>query len=296
YEVPLPMLRERLDLEVLRKMGITSPQAPDLRSWEQFLDKLKNPRHTVRIGLVGKYVELKDAYKSILESLIHAGTVHQCKVDVVMIHSEEVEKQGVEHFLNSLDGIVVAPGFGERGIEGKIQSIRYARENKIPFLGICLGMQCAVVEFARNVLGLEGAHSKEMNPRTPHPVIDIMEAQKKISTKGGTMRLGAYPCRIVEGTRAHEVYGATMISERHRHRYEFNNRYLRDFQEAGMIPSGINPKEDLVEIMEIPEHPWFIGIQFHPEYRSTVANPHPLFAGLVKAALQYHDLRENSDQ
>jgi CTP synthase len=294
YQVPLLMLKERLDLEVLRKMGISAPREPDLRNWEEFLDKLKNPRHSVRIGLVGKYVELKDAYKSILESFIHAGTVHKCKVEVVMVHSEEVEKQGTDALLKDLDGIVVAPGFGERGIEGKIQSIRYARENKVPFLGICLGMQCAVVEFARNVLGLEGAHSKEMNPRTPHPVIDIMEAQKKISTKGGTMRLGAYPCRVVEGTRAFEIYGTSMISERHRHRYEFNNRYLQDFQDAGMIASGINPKEDLVEIVEIPDHPWFVGIQFHPEYRSTVANPHPLFAGLVKAALQYHSSKETS--
>lgn len=294
YQVPLLMLKERLDLEVLRKMGISAPREPDLRNWEEFLDKLKNPRHSVRIGLVGKYVELKDAYKSILESFIHAGTVHKCKVDVVMVHSEEVEKQGTDALLKDLDGIVVAPGFGERGIEGKIQSIRYARENKVPFLGICLGMQCAVVEFARNVLGLEGAHSKEMNPRTLHPVIDIMEAQKKISTKGGTMRLGAYPCRVVEGTRAFEIYGTSMISERHRHRYEFNNRYLQDFQDAGMIASGINPKEDLVEIVEIPDHPWFVGIQFHPEYRSTVANPHPLFVGLVKAALQYHSSKETS--
>ncbi|HRY97592.1 MAG TPA: CTP synthase [Bacteroidales bacterium] len=295
YQVPLLMLKERLDLEVLRKMGIPEPGEPELLNWEEFLDKLRNPAHKVRIGLVGKYVELKDAYKSILESFIHAGTVHQCKVEVVMIHSEEVERLGTEHFLHDLDGIVVAPGFGERGIEGKIRSITYVRERGIPFLGICLGMQCAVVEFARNVLGLEGAHSKEMNPRTPYPVIDIMEAQKKISTKGGTMRLGAYPCRIVEGTLAHRIYGADLISERHRHRYEFNNRFLADFEKAGMIASGINPKEDLVEIVEIPSHPWFVGIQFHPEYRSTVASPHPLFAGLVEAALRYRQGRRPAE-
>lgn len=294
YEVPRLMLREKLDLEILRKVGIPKSPEPDLKNWEEFLDKLQNPKYTVNIGLVGKYVELKDAYKSILEAFIHAGTVHLCKVKVKMVHSEDIEQDGPEEYLKDLDGIVVAPGFGERGIEGKISAIKYARETNLPFLGICLGMQCAVVEFARNVLGLTGAHSKEMNPRTPHAVIDIMEAQKKISSKGGTMRLGAYPCRISEGTKAHEIYKTTMITERHRHRYEFNNKYLSAFEKEGMIASGINPKEDLVEMMELRSHPWFMGIQFHPEYRSTVANPHPLFAGLVKASLDYSQQKKGT--
>ncbi len=294
YEVPVLMREEKLDTEVLRKMGFKSDQRPDLRSWEKFLQKLKHPRHCIRIGLVGKYVELKDAYKSILEAIIHGGTVHDCKVKVEMIHSEDIEARDAATLLQNLDGIIVAPGFGERGIEGKIQAITYARVNNIPFLGICLGMQCAVVEFARNVMGLKGAHSKEMNPRTPHPVIDIMEAQKKISSKGGTMRLGAYPCRILEGSKAYAIYKTTLISERHRHRYEFNNKYLKEMETAGLVPSGINPQEDLVEMIELQGHPWFIGIQFHPEYKSTVANPHPLFAGLVEAALNHQKQRKGS--
>lgn len=288
YEVPILMRKEKLDIEALKKMGLGIEKEPDLTSWENFLHKLKAPKHCIRIGLVGKYVELKDAYKSILEALIHAGTVHECKVKVEMIHSEDIESKDAAYFIQDLDGVIVAPGFGERGIEGKIQAITYVRENKIPFLGICLGMQCAVVEFARNVLGFKGAHSKEMSPRTSYPVIDIMEAQKKISTKGGTMRLGAYPCKIKPGSKAEAIYGKSDISERHRHRYEFNNKYLHDFEAAGFIPSGINPTEDLVEMFELQDHPWFIGIQFHPEYKSTVANPHPLFVGLVQAALLYH--------
>jgi CTP synthase len=287
YEVPILMLKEKLDLEILRKMGISKLNEPNLKQWKDFLKKLRQPEHEVRIGLIGKYVELQDAYKSILEAFIHAGTQHLCKVRIEMIHSEDIETEGAESLLKDLEGIVVAPGFGERGIEGKIMAVEYARVHKVPFLGICLGMQCAVIEFARNVVGLSGAHSKEMNPRTPHPVIDIMEAQKKISSKGGTMRLGAYSCRIFEGTLAHHIYQSGMITERHRHRYEFNNKYLQDFENAGMIASGINPREDLVEIIEIKDHPWFVGIQFHPEYRSTVANPHPLFSGLVSAALTY---------
>lgn len=287
YEVPILMLKEKLDQEILRKVGITKSKEPDLRHWQGFLEKLRNPKHKVRIGLIGKYVELQDAYKSILEAFIHAGTLHLCKAQIEMIHSEDIEEAGTESLLSGLDGILVAPGFGERGIEGKILAVEYARTHKVPFLGICLGMQCAVIEFARNVIGLAGAHSKEMNPRTPHPVIDIMEAQKKISSKGGTMRLGAYACRIFEGSLAHQIYQTNLITERHRHRYEFNNKYLQDFENAGMIASGINPREDLVEIIELKDHPWFIGIQFHPEYRSTVANPHPLFSGLVKAALEF---------
>jgi CTP synthase len=245
----------------------------------------------VNIGLVGKYVELKDAYKSINESFIHAGTANLCKVNLAMIHSEDILEDNVGEMLAGLDGILVAPGFGERGIEGKILAIQYARENKIPFFGVCLGMQCAVVEFARNVLGMEGAHSKEMNSRTKYPVIDIMEAQKKVSGKGGTMRLGAYPCNLLAGTRLPEIYKTTQITERHRHRYEFNNKYMAQFEAAGFRAAGINPQDNLVEIMELLDHPWFIGVQFHPEYKSTVANPHPLFVSFIHAA---RDFKTNS--
>ena len=286
YNVPVLMKSENLDKVVLRKMNMQEKHEPDLVKWEEFLYRYKNPTCEVRIGLVGKYAELKDAYKSISESFIHAASVHQCKVIVQMIHSEEIESSNVKEALKGLNGILVAPGFGERGIEGKITAIQYARENNIPFLGICLGMQCAVIEFARNVLGFKDAHSTEMNPRTTHPVIDIMEAQKKISCKGGTMRLGSYPCDVIEGSKAFDIYKTKSISERHRHRYEFNNKYLDDFKKAGMIPSGINPKDNLVEMMEIPSHPWFVGVQFHPEYRSTVAMPHPLFMAFVKAAME----------
>ncbi len=285
YNVPVLMKAENLDKVVLRKMNMPENQETDLVKWEEFLYRFKNPNDEVTIGLIGKYAELKDAYKSISESFIHAASVHQCRVKVKMIHSEEIEPGNVKDVLKGLNGILVAPGFGERGIEGKITAIQYAREEKIPFLGICLGMQCAVIEFARNVLGFKDAHSTEMNPRTSHPVIDIMEAQKKISCKGGTMRLGAYPCEVVEGTKAFDIYGIKSISERHRHRYEFNNKYLEDFKKAGMIASGINPTDCLVEIMEIPSHPWFVGVQFHPEYKSTVARPHPVFVAFVKAAL-----------
>jgi CTP synthase len=286
YNVPILMKEENLDTVILRKMNMPEKQEPDLAKWEEFLYKLKNPKCEVNIGLIGKYAELKDAYKSISESFNHAASFHQCKVNVHMIHSEDIEQTSVKEALKGLNGILVAPGFGERGIEGKIIAIQYARENNIPFLGICLGMQCAVVEFARNVLGFKDAHSTEMNPRTTHPVIDIMEAQKKISCKGGTMRLGAYPCDVNEGTKAFSIYKTKSISERHRHRYEFNDKYLEEFKKAGMIPAGINPKDCLVEIMEIPSHPWFVGVQFHPEYRSTVAKPHPLFAAFVGAAIE----------
>ena len=285
YNVPILMREENLDTVVLRKMNMPEKQEPDLEKWKEYLYRFLNPVCEVKVGLIGKYAELKDAYKSISEAFNHAASVHQCKVRVQMIHSEEIESSNVKDVLEGLNGILVAPGFGERGIEGKIKAIQFARENNIPFLGICLGMQCAVVEFARNVLGYKDAHSTEMNPRTLHPVIDIMEAQKKISCKGGTMRLGAYPCEIVEGTKAFEVYGMKNISERHRHRYEFNNKYQEEFKNAGMIASGINPNDCLVEMMEIPAHPWFVGVQFHPEYRSTVAQPHPLFVAFVKAAI-----------
>ncbi len=287
YNVPLLMKQEELDVVVLEKTNMVFYGEPDLVRWEEFLFKLKNPLHEVNIGLVGKYVELKDAYKSIMESFLHAGSSVQCKVNLKTIHSEHINEGNVAEKLAGLHGILVAPGFGERGIEGKITAIRYVRENNIPFLGICLGMQCAVVEFARNVLGLTDAHSTEMNPRTSSPVIDIMEAQKKISCKGGTMRLGAYPCKITEGTKVAGIYDSLNITERHRHRYEFNNKYLEMFAVEGMIAAGFNPKDHLVEIMENTNHPWFVGVQFHPEYRSTVHSPHPLFKAFVTAACAY---------
>jgi CTP synthase len=258
-----------------------------MESWKSFLGKLKNPTSEVRIGLIGKYIELKDAYKSIAEALIHAGVANETKVVVEWIHSSKVDEGNVADKMRPLHGILVAPGFGDRGIEGKIRAIRYARENKTPFLGICLGMQCAVIEFSRNVLGMQGAHSTEMDAGTKYPVIDIMEEQKKVTRKGGTMRLGEYPCQVSKNTKAAGVYGKQRIMERHRHRYEFNNKYLKKFEEAGMIPSGINPDSNLVEIVEIKNHPWFIGVQFHPEYKSTVENPHPLFVKFIKASLEH---------
>lgn len=293
YRVPLLMRDEKLDLQVLKKAQMSPNCTPELQTWEDFIDRLQNPEKTVRIALVGKYVELMDAYKSIIESLIHAGTSNKCKVDLKMIHSEHIESGNIQNLFAGISGIIVAPGFGERGIEGKISAITYARTNKIPFLGICLGMQCATIEFARNVLSLNKAHSTEMLPGTPHPIIDIMEQQKKITLKGGTMRLGAYACNLKEGTKAFDIYGKLNISERHRHRYEFNNKYLKLFEANGMIASGKNPDTNLVEIMEIPDHPWFIGVQFHPEYRSTVASPHPLFVNFVKAANDFENGKTN---
>ena len=288
YDVPMLMRDERLDQEVLSLMRVRSRKTADLVKWEDFLFKLKHPLWEVTIGLVGKYVELKDAYKSISESFVHASAVNQCKVNVKMLHSEAINDSTVKHLLKDLDGILVAPGFGERGVEGMIIAIQYAREHKVPFLGICLGMQCAVVEFGRNALGLKDAHSTEMNPDTAYPVINIMEDQKNIHLKGGTMRLGAYPCTIRKGTLAHAIYGKTEISERHRHRYEFNNKYLAEYENAGMLTVGMNTANSLVEIIELRDHPWFIGIQFHPEYKSTVANPHPLFVHFVKAAMAFN--------
>lgn len=285
YEVPLLMEKEKLDEIVLKKLNINDSTEIQLDKWKQFLNKFHNPTKTTTIGLVGKYVELKDSYKSIAEAFIHAGAVNDCKVNVEWIHSESLTDENVAEKLKDLKGILVAPGFGNRGIEGKISAIKYARENNIPFLGICLGMQCAVIEFARNVLGLKDAHSREMNPATSAPVIDLLEAQKTISHMGGTMRLGSYPCRIVEGTLAHKIYGKTDINERHRHRYEFNNEYTTLFKDAGMVLSGLNPNAELAEIVEIPTHPFYIGVQFHPEYKSTVENPHPLFVSFIKAAL-----------
>lgn len=290
YNVPILMKEEGLDSEILRKMHITDSRKTNLTKWDSFLKRLKNPTHEVSIGLVGKYVELKDSYKSILESFVHAGAENLCKVNIKMISSEKINDENIEFYLKNLDGILVAPGFGNRGIEGKISAIKFARENKIPFLGICLGMQCAVIEFARNVLGKEDAHSTEMNNRTKFPVIDIMDEQKDIDKMGGTMRLGAYTCQLINNGKAFDCYKTTEIKERHRHRYEFNNKFRDEFINAGMKVTGINPKRDLVEIIEIENHPWFVGVQFHPEYSSTVANPHPLFVGFIKAAKEKNKL------
>ena len=284
YEVPVHMMREGLDLIVLKKLDITGYKEPDLTKWKEFLDKLKYPKGKVTIGLIGKYLELQDAYKSILESFIHAGAINECKVEIVNVHSEFITDDNVSEKLAGLDGLLVAPGFGHRGVEGKVVAVTYSRENGLPFFGICLGMQMAAIEFARNVLGLPEAHSTEMNPDTNEPVIDLMDEQKKVTAKGGTMRLGAYPCEIKEGTLAHRIYGTTMISERHRHRWEFNNKYLSAFEQSGMIASGKNPGTGLVEIIELTGHPFFIGVQYHPELKSTVENPQPIFVSFIKAA------------
>lgn len=288
YKVPLLMKEEKLDMQVLKKTKMSPNCMPELHQWELFLNRLQNPKSTVKIALVGKYVELMDAYKSIIESLIHAGTSNECKVDLKMVHSEHLEKPNGLQLLEGLSGILVAPGFGERGIEGKIKAIEYARTNNIPFFGICLGMQCASIEFARNVLKLNDAHSTEVMPDSPHPIIDIMEEQKKIDLKGGTMRLGAYKCDLKEGSKVAAIYHTLEISERHRHRYEFNNHYLKAFEENDMKASGKNPDTGLVEIIELESHPWFVGVQFHPEYKSTVAEPHPLFVNFVKAAMEFN--------
>ena len=282
YEVPLLMKEEKLDLTVLRKLNLPSKDEPNLKEWTQFVEKLKNPKKEITVGLVGKYVELPDSYKSIMESLIHAGSVNQCKVKIKRLHSEKIDENNVAEIMKEVQGIIVAPGFGNRGIEGKITAVKYARENNLPFLGICLGMQCAVVEFARNVLGLSDANSTEMSRTTTNPVIDLMEEQKGITEKGGTMRLGAYPCEIKKDSKAYLVYKNDHISERHRHRYEFNNSYLDRFKNAGMQSVGVNPDTNLVEMVEIPKHRWFIGVQFHPEYKSTVLSPHPLFVDFVR--------------
>ncbi len=287
YDVPLLMLKEHLDKTVLAKLKLSSSKEPDLESWKDFLGKLKNPTKDVRIGLVGKYVELPDAYKSIIESFIHAGASNECKVNVEYIHSEHINADNVKEKLGHLHGVLVAPGFGSRGIEGKLDAIQFVRENNIPFFGICLGMQCAVIEFARNVLKMKGAHSTEMDDKTKYPVIDMMAEQKKIKNKGGTMRLGSYACEIQKGTKAHSIYGKSRIKERHRHRFEFNNKFLKQFNEAGMITSGVNPETELVEIIELKNHPFFVAGQFHPELKSTVANPHPLFVKFVEAAAEF---------
>ncbi|TAH00371.1 MAG: CTP synthase [Sphingobacteriales bacterium] len=292
YEVPLAMMREKLDLICLRKMNITQYKEPELSKWKEFLDKLKYPKSKVTIGLIGKYIELQDAYKSILEAFVHAGAMNECKVQVVNVHSEFITEENVSEKLGNLDGLLVAPGFGLRGIEGKILAVKYAREKGLPFFGICLGMQMAVIEFARNVLGIKDAHSTEMDPHTVNPVIDLMEAQKKITAKGGTMRLGAYPCQITEGSLAHTIYENSLISERHRHRWEFNNDYLPRYEAAGMIASGKNPESGLVEIVELNNHPFFVGVQYHPELKSTVEAPQPVFVHFIKAAKAFTEKKE----
>lgn len=286
YDVPLKMLDEKLDLTVLKKLDLPINEEIDLSAWNNFLIQLKNPTQTVEIGLVGKYVELHDAYKSIAESLIHAGAVNRCKVNIDWIHSETLKQNNYIKKLSHLNGIIVAPGFGHRGMKGKILAAKYAREKNVPYLGICLGMQVAVIEFAQNVLKLSEADSSEMNPKTPYPVIDLMEHQKGITDYGGTMRLGAYECRIIEkDSNVCKAYNKLTVFERHRHRYEFNDAYKEQYIKAGMIPVGMNPDTDLVEIIEIPKHRWFVGVQFHPEYRSTVLNPHPLFVDFIKNSL-----------
>ena len=288
YDVPVLMQEEGLDTVTLQKLNLEDTVVPDLDQWNEFLTKLKNPKDTITIGLIGKYVELQDSYKSILESFIHAGAANEVKVKVVSIHSEYLTVENVSKKLKGLHGVLVAPGFGERGIEGKIKAVQYAREEGIPFLGICLGMQMAVIEYSRNVLGISSANSTEMAPETSEPVINLMEAQKGVTQKGGTMRLGAWDCTLLPNTLASTVYGnASKISERHRHRFEFNNDYKEALEAKGMVASGINTETGLVEIVEIPSHQWFVGVQYHPEYKSTVANPHPLFVHFVKAALAH---------
>ena len=294
YEVPLKMLQEGLDLIVLKKLHINGYAAPQLIKWKDFLDKLKNPGTKINIGLIGKYIELQDAYKSILESFVHAGAMNECKVQIVNVHSEFITPDNVSEKLGNLDGLLVAPGFGLRGVEGKITAVKFARENNLPFFGICLGMQMAAIEFARNVLGLKDAHSTEMDETTQNPVIDLMEEQKKVTAKGGTMRLGSYPCEIKENSLAHQIYGTCRIEERHRHRWEFNNKYLNDFENAGMMASGKNPDIGLVEIIELKDHPFFVGVQFHPELKSTVESPQPIFVGFVKAAKEFSERKSLS--
>lgn len=295
YDVPILMQKEQLDKTVLSKLKLSTKNEPDLTAWKAFLEKLRHPLYEVEIGLVGKYVELPDAYKSIIEAFIHSGASNECKVNLRFIAAEGLNASNVASKLKKMDGVLVAPGFGERGLEGKLEAIRYVRENNIPFFGICLGMQCAVIEFGRNVLGLANANSSEMDPETLHPVIHLMEEQKGAEKTGGTMRLGAYDCELVPGTKVASIYGKSKIQERHRHRYEFNNKYLKKYEKAGMRASGINPDKNLVEIIELPDHPFFLAGQFHPELKSTVANPHPLFVSFVAAAKK-HNQRKNELQ
>ncbi|HIQ85186.1 MAG TPA: CTP synthase [Candidatus Cryptobacteroides excrementigallinarum] len=296
YQVPLNMHEEHLDELVVRHLQIDNFTQPDMRAWNAFLEKLKNPKTEVDIALVGKYVELQDAYKSILESFVHAGAANECKVNVHTVHSEHLNDDNAAEILGKADGILVAPGFGERGLEGKISAIKYAREHGVPFFGICLGMQMCVVEFARHVLGWNDACSTEVTTKTEHPVIDLMEDQKSTTIKGGTMRLGAYECELKKGSRIAEIYGSNLISERHRHRYEFNSDFLPEFEKAGMVSTGRNPQTGLVEVMEIPSHPFFIGVQFHPEFKSTPEHPQPIFTAFVKAAAGQHKARSKKEE
>jgi CTP synthase len=293
YDVPNLMLEEGLDKVVLEKLNLKSSK-PDIEQWNQFVHRHKNPKTEVTIGLIGKYVELQDSYKSILEAFIHAGAENEVKVNVESVHSEFLNKDNAKLKLAHLDGVLVAPGFGERGIDGKIDAVQYVRENNVPFLGICLGMQMAVIEFARNVLGITDAASTEMNASTNNPIIGLMEDQKNITDKGGTMRLGAWACDLKKGSAVHDIYKTESITERHRHRYEFNGDYKERIEAAGMIATGLNPDTGLVEIIEIPDHPWFVGVQYHPEYKSTVANPHPLFVAFVKASLIHKKKKNNA--
>jgi CTP synthase len=287
YDVPILMYEEGLDQAVMKRLGIEDDNQPDLTHWKNFLKRHKNPKSTVTIGLIGKYVELQDSYKSILESFVHAGAANEVEVKVVPIHSSYLEEKDVQEKIANLDGVLVAPGFGERGIEGKINAVKYVREHQIPFFGICLGMQMAVIEYARNVLQLPTANSVEMDADTPHPVISLMDEQRNIIQKGGTMRLGAWTCAIEKDSLLHKVYQNERVEERHRHRYEFNDAYYEQYQAHGMTASGVNPETKLVEAIELPAHPWFVGVQYHPEYSSTVANPHPLFVSFVNACNRY---------
>jgi len=286
YEVPIKMKEEKLDEIVLKKLGLPLGNPPELKDWNEFLYRCKNPKREVKVALIGKYVELHDAYKSIAEALIHSGAANECRVRIEWIHSERLNEENIEKRLKGCDGIIIAPGFGHRGIEGKIFAARYARINKIPYFGICLGMQIAVIEFARNILKMCDADSTEMNSETKFPVIDLMEEQKEITDKGGTMRLGAYACHLKKDSKSYLAYGKSKITERHRHRYEFNDAYLKKFEDAGLKAVGVNPETKLVEVIEIPDHPWFVGVQFHPEYSSTVLQPHPLFVAFIKSVLE----------
>jgi len=291
YEVPLKMLEEGLDRVVLQKLDLPEKEKPDMTDWEKFVNKIIFPEKKVNVALIGKYVELHDSYKSIHESFVHGGAFNDCYVNLEYFNSENITASNIDELMNDIDGILVAPGFGPRGVEGKIEAIKFARINNVPFFGICLGMQCAVIEFARNVLGYKEAHSTEMEPDTKHPVIDLMEEQKNITEKGGTMRLGGYRCKLSTDSVAFKAYGTSEVIERHRHRYEFNNRYFEEYKKHGMVPTGINPESNLVEIIEIPAHRWFVGVQFHPEYSSTVARPHPLFVSFIRACIEFADLK-----
>ena len=291
YEVPLLMKKEKLDQVVLKKLKISKSSPSDLSRWISFVNRLKSPKNEIKIGLIGKYVELQDSYKSILESLVHAGSENQTNVNVVSLHSEHIDSKQIRNVVSKLDGILVAPGFGERGIEGKIRSIKCAREENIPFFGICLGMQMAVIEFARNVLDLNNANSTEMDPNTKHPIISLMADQKDIIAKGGTMRLGSWKCKVKKGSKIHDIYKTENFNERHRHRWEVNEEYVSSMNRNGLITSGINPDTGLVEVIEMPKNEWFIGVQFHPEYKSTVECPHPLFVSFVKACLKNKNLK-----